>query len=90
MFLLLLGWLMATNAVTVERRGDSVLLTVLGESFLLDPVRYPWFVGLDEATLQDVDFWFEHHVHWEGPDIDLDLDALRHPEKYPLIFFRRP
>ena len=26
----------------------------------------------------------KHHLFWEDLDVDLDLDSIKHPEKYPL------
>lgn len=38
----------------------------------------------------EVKFWIEpvielpEHFHWPGPDVDLGLDSIEHPERYPL------
>ena len=37
------------------------------------------------AEISNVQFFFGHHLHWPDLDVDLDVDSLEHPEKYPLI-----
>lgn len=47
--------------------------------------RYPAF---EQATVSQV-FDFRESFgdfHWDDLDIDIELEALKHPEMYPLVF----
>jgi hypothetical protein len=60
------------------------LLTKEGE-FFVPFERYPAF---QKAKVEQI-FDFEEDneaFYWSTLDIDIELDALKHPEKYPLIF----
>jgi hypothetical protein len=46
---------------------------------------FPWFRNATIAQLTDVRLPSPHHLHWPSLDIDLAVDSLDHPEKYPLI-----
>ncbi len=46
---------------------------------------FPWF---EEASIQDlvaVDLPSPHHLYWPALDIDLTVDSLDNPERYPLV-----
>jgi len=62
------------------------LLTRVGEYFV-SFADYPDFVG---ATLEKI-FNFQENdgdFHWPDLDIDIELEALQHPERFPLKFRR--
>ena len=67
----------------IERDGFWLLLEE-GE-FFVPFERYPTF---QKATVEQI-FQFEQDddaFYWPELDIDIELDALKHPERYPLIF----
>ena len=72
-----------TQITSIEQDGFW-LLTKEGE-FFVPFDRYPAF---QEAKVEQI-FDFEEDseaFYWSHLDIDIELDALKHPEKYPLIF----
>ena len=60
------------------------LLTEEGECFVLFE-RYPAFrkAKVDQIFHIEQD---DDAFYWPDLDIDIELDALMHPERYPLIF----
>ncbi len=50
--------------------------------------KYPWFLTATIEQILKVDLFHGHHLHWPMLDIDLDIDALKHPESYPLTFIK--
>jgi Protein of unknown function (DUF2442) len=64
---------------------DAVLFKVDGESFRLTFAEFPWFVDASVEDLRAVERPSHSHLSWPALDIDLSLDSLRHPERYPLI-----
>jgi hypothetical protein len=73
------------NSQITSIESDGLwLLTAEGE-FFVSFDRYPAF---KEATINQV-FRFRESFgdfHWDELDIDIELDALKHPEQYPLVF----
>jgi len=51
---------------------------------MLDYRRFPWF---RDATIRDVmhiELRFDH-LYWPTLDVDLHLDSLSEPERFPLM-----
>ena len=47
---------------------------------------YPWFRNASVSTVQDVKLVHDNHLYWPNLDIDLEINALDHPDKYSLIY----
>jgi hypothetical protein len=61
-------------------------LAVRGTEYFLDFENFPWFRDATIRQISAVELLHEHHLHWPDLDIDLDLDRIRHPEKFPLVY----
>jgi hypothetical protein len=66
----------------VSRQGFRLL--VLGREYFLDYEAYPWFREARVRELMDVRLLHGHHLHWPALDVDLEVESLSAPEKYPL------
>ena len=54
------------------------------KEFFLSFNRFPWF---RQATIEQICHVVRErsdHFHWPELDIDLDLQRIEHPERYPL------
>jgi len=63
---------------------DGIWLLVSGEEHFLTYDNYPWF---KKGTVEQILNVIEEQpgsYHWPDLDIDLGLDSIRNPEKYPL------
>ncbi len=70
--------------ITSIEQDGFWLLTQEGE-FFVPFEKYPAF---QKARVEQI-FNFEQDddaFYWPELDIDIELDALKHPEKYPLVF----
>ena len=77
------------NISKVEVQGVSnhgIWLYVNGEEYFLSYKTYPWFRNATIGQIYNVKFLFGFHLRWPGLDIDLELDSLKHPERYPLMY----
>ena len=52
--------------------------------------EFPWFREATIAELSNVELPSLHHLHWPDLDVDLAVEALDHPDRYPLISQARP
>jgi hypothetical protein len=46
---------------------------------------FPWFRNATVGQLFNVELHHGEHLYWPELDVDLDLDRIEHPEKYPLV-----
>jgi len=52
--------------------------------------RFPWFKEASVGQLLNVERVSPDHLHWPGLDVDLHVQSLDDPEKYPLVSRVRP
>jgi Protein of unknown function (DUF2442) len=45
---------------------------------------FPWFQNAQLSQVFDVEFFPPHHLYWPKLDIDLSVDSIEHPERFPL------
>ena len=46
---------------------------------------FPWFHDATIRQLARIERPSPHHLHWPDLDVDLAVDSLTHPERYPLV-----
>lgn len=75
-----------TSKAKVGRVSARGLWLHLGEEQRFLPFRqFPWFRGASKAALSKVTRPSADHVRWPALDVDLCLDSIEHPERYPLV-----
>jgi hypothetical protein len=47
--------------------------------------EFPWFRDATIAQLINVQLPSRHHLYWPDLDIDLAVESLTHPDRYPLV-----
>lgn len=52
--------------------------------------EFPWFHDATIGELTNVKLPSAHHLYWPDLDVDLAVDSLDHPERYPLLSKARP
>lgn len=85
------------------RRGGSTLvaevtnisasgfwLLVDARELFLPFERFPWFRAARVGQILNVQRPHKHHLHWPDLDVDLAIDSIEHPERYPLVSKARP
>lgn len=51
---------------------------------------FPWFRAASIGELTNVELPSQHHLYWPDLDVDLAVDSLDCPERYPLVSQARP
>ena len=58
----------------------------IGERELFLPFRtFPWFKEASVSAITHVELPSPHHLYWPELDVDLAVESIEHPEKYPLV-----
>lgn len=74
-----------TSAVEVTNISRHGFWLLLDERELFLPFEeFPWFEGAPVAAILRVERPQPHHLYWPDLDVDLTLDSIEHPERYPL------
>jgi len=68
--------------------ADGVFITAFGKDYFLSFNRLPWFKDAKVSDIMNVRNIGTMGIRWDAIDVDLELDSLNHPEKYPLIMKR--
>ena len=82
----------------LSRRGKSILsasvenITPFGiwilagnEEYFLSYKDFPMFLNKPIKRILHVETLHHNHLYWPEIDVDLELDSIKNPEKYPLI-----
>jgi len=75
-----------TSAVEVTNVSLHGLWLLLGERELFLPFdKFPWFREAPIAKLVRVELPSPDHLYWPGLDVDLAVESIEHPERFPLV-----
>ncbi|MHB1336215.1 MAG: DUF2442 domain-containing protein [Candidatus Humimicrobiaceae bacterium] len=62
----------------------GIWVFVKGKEYFLSYEDYPYFKEQTLSSIQNVQLLHGYHLYWHDLDIDLEVNNLEHPEKYPL------
>jgi hypothetical protein len=73
------------NLLSVENITPfGIWLFVKGREYFLSYKDYPFFREQTLKSIQTVQLIHGYHLYWPELDVDLEIDNLDNPEKYPL------
>ena len=52
--------------------------------------QFPWFRGAVIEDLLNVEMPHPGHLYWPSLDVDLAVESVDHPERFPLVSQARP
>ncbi len=65
--------------------SNGIWLLIADEELFLPFKYFPWFENASIRELSRVEFPGPGHLYWPGLDIDIAIESVRHPERYPLV-----
>jgi hypothetical protein len=65
--------------------SNGITLEVLGNTYFLPYNSNPWFENAKISDVFDVEMLGKEGIRWNKLDVDIAIDSLINPEKYPLI-----
>ncbi len=60
-------------------------LLIRDRELFLPFAQFPWFRDAPIGHLVNVEFPQPHHLYWPDLDVDLHIDSIEAPERYPLV-----
>jgi hypothetical protein len=70
------------DVTSISQHGFWVLLD--GRELFLSFDDFPWFKPATVDAILQLDRPAPGHLRWPGLDVDLAVDSIEHPERYPL------
>ena len=74
---------LAAEVTQIDEQGIWVLIGEK-ESFLSFE-NFPWFRNAPVSAIHNVELLNPRHLHWPDLDVDLAVESIEHPERFPLI-----
>ena len=65
-------------------------LLIRDEELFVSFNEFPWFKDASIAEIARVELPSTHHLYWPELDIDLAVESIEHPERYPLVSRAQP
>lgn len=77
---------MSTSPVEVTNISRHGFWLLLGDRELFVPfAEFPWFSQAPVSAILNVEQPHEGHLYWPDIDVDLAVESVEHPERYPLV-----
>ena len=73
---------MAVEVTNISSNGLWLLIDE--EEKFLSYEDFPWFRFASVDEILSVELVSPHHLYWEKLDVDLHVDSIDHPERFPL------
>lgn len=55
------------------------------EELFLPFAEFPWFKDAAVGKIMRVELPSPNHLYWPELDVDLAVDSIRHPDRFPLV-----
>jgi len=62
----------------------GIWIFVKEKEYFLSYKDYPYFKDQTLSSIQNVQLLHGYHLYWPELDVDLEIDNLENPQKYPL------
>ncbi len=81
----------STSAVEITNISGRGFWLLINERELFVPYeQFPWFKQAAIGQLLQVEMPNPDHLHWPDLDVDLAVESIEHPERFPLVSKARP
>jgi len=81
----------STSVVEVTNISGRGFWLLVGERELFVSFEeFPWFRKAAVGQILEVEMPHAGHLYWPGLDVDIDVESVEHPERFPLISKERP
>ena len=79
-----------TSRVEVANISKQGFWLLLGDRELFLSFKdFPWFENAPVAKILRVEWPHTDHLYWPGLDIDLSVESIEHPDRFPLVSVAR-
>ena len=79
----------STSVDVLMINDKGVMLSVQGQDYFLSYNRVPWMRDATINEVLDVQMSGKNAIEWPKLEVDLEVESLKHPERYPLLIRRK-
>ena len=79
-----------TLASVLMINSQGIMISVLGHDYFLSYNRVPWLKDARISDVLNIEVSGRSAIAWPALDVDLEIESLKHPERYPLLMKRSP
>jgi hypothetical protein len=76
------------EVTNVSKHGFWLVLG--GHERFLAFEHFPWFRDVSIGQLCNVELPHPHHLYWPELDVDVAVESIDHPDRFPLVSRARP
>ena len=74
---------MSATVTHITQHGFRLLLH--DRELFLPFSEFPWFKEASVSAILNVEWPQPHHLYWPDLDVDLAVESIDHPDRYPLV-----
>ena len=75
-----------SSEVEVTQVSKQGIWLLFGEEEqYLSSNNFPWFKNASVSAIHNVELLNQHHLYWPDLDIDLAIESIEHPDRFPLV-----
>jgi hypothetical protein len=74
--------ILEVEVTNISNHGFWIL--VRSKELFLSYEDFPWFKDRTIKDITKVELFGEGHLYWENLDVDLSIEMIEHPERFPL------
>ncbi len=74
-----------SKAEVTNVSGQGFWLLIAGRELFVPFASFPWFRHVSIGQILAVEHPSADHLYWPQLDVDLTVDSIGHPERYPLV-----
>ena len=76
----------STSEVEVTQISKHGIWLLLQEKeHFLSFENFPWFKSAPVSAIHNVELLNEQHLYWPDLDLDLAVESIEHPDRFPLV-----
>ena len=72
------------EVVNIDQHGFWIYIK--GKEYFLPYDEFPWFREAKIKDVLNVQLLHDDHVYWPALDVDLIVEMISNPDKYPLTY----
>lgn len=79
-----------TSVAVLMINSQGMMLSVQGQDYFVSYNRVPWLRDARISSALNVRMSGPRAIEWPELDVDLEIESLKHPERYLLVIKRSP
>jgi len=76
------------EVTNISSHGFWILVS--GKEIYVSFKDFPWFKDAPVGAIVNIELPHPGHLYWPDLDVDLDLECIEHPERFPLVWKPAP